>query len=136
VYESIMAADHELRALADLRVAAERALLAAGQRREQAENVLNEHLRAHSGLRAWLAARLRAGWEQRARRTALTAALDDCAHSVEAARRAFAQAQAGLAATVAARAEAAARLRQLTEECAAAQRAVAGGEGGASGSAP
>jgi len=134
VYDSIIAADHELRALAGRRVAAERALLAAGQRREQAENALDAHARANSGLRSRLAARLWARRERRARHTALTAALYDCAHSVEAARLAYAQSQARFAASVAARAEAAARLRGLTEECAAAQRAVTGaGDRSASG---
>jgi hypothetical protein len=126
VHDSIIAADDELRALAGYRVAAERALLAAGQRRDQAAKALDEHARAHSGLLARLAARLWARRERHARHAALRAALYDCAHSVEAARRAYAQSQARFAATVAARAEAASRLRGLTEACAAAQQAVAG----------
>jgi chromosome segregation ATPase len=135
VYDSIIAADDELRALAGYRVAAERALLAAGQRRQQAEKALEEYARANPGLRARLSAALWARRERRAQRTALTAALYDCAQSVQAARRAYAQSQARFAATVAARAEAAARLRGLTEECAAVQQALAGaGDRPASGS--
>src|ERR1700678_4234440 len=70
VYDSIIAADDELRALAGHRVAAERALLASGQRREQAANALDEHARANSGLRARLAARLWARRERHARHAA------------------------------------------------------------------
>jgi hypothetical protein len=136
-YDAIIAADDELRGLAGHRVAAERALLAAGQRRDQAASALDEDARTNPGLRARLAARLWARTERRARRAALTAALDGCAHSAEAARRAYARSQDQFAATVAARAEAAARLRGLTEECAAAKRAANGAVNpSASGSEP
>jgi hypothetical protein len=126
-YASITAAEDALRALAGRRVASERSLRAATQRYQAAANALDGHARAKPGLRASLSTRLGARQEWRARQGALDAALRDRASLVSTAQRASAQVQAQFAAAVHARSEAAATLRRLTAECAAAQEAIARG---------
>jgi hypothetical protein len=126
-YASITAAEDALRALAGRRVASERSLRAATQRYQAAANALDRHARAKPGLRASLSTRLGARQEWRARQGALDAALRDRASLVSTAQRASAQVQAQFAAAVHARAEAAATLRRLTAECAAAQEAITRG---------
>jgi hypothetical protein len=126
-YASITAAEETLRALAGQRVAAERSLRAAWDRHASVMKALDAHARAKPGLRASLATRFGAGREWRARRAVLDDALRDHGAPVEAAQRAIAEAQAQFATAVHARADAAATLRRLTAECAAAQEAIARG---------
>jgi hypothetical protein len=123
-YASIAAVEDTLRALAGQRVAAERSLRAACHRHQAAVKALNEHARAKPGLRASLSTRFRARQDWRATQGALDAALRDRAALVSTAQRAIAEIQAQFAAAVRARAEAAATLRRLTVECAAAQEAI------------
>jgi hypothetical protein len=124
VYTSITAAEDKLRALAGQRVAAERSLRAACHRHQAAAKALNEHARAKPGLRALLSTRFRARQDWRATRGALDTALRDRATLVSTAQRAIVEIQAQFAAAVRTRAEAAATLRRLTAECAAAQEAI------------
>jgi hypothetical protein len=126
-YDAITAAEGTLRALADQRVDAERSLRAAWYRHAAAAKALDAHARAAPGLRALLATRFGARREWRDRQALLENALRDHAVPVDAAQRAVAEIQAQFAATVRERAEAAAALRRLTVECAAAQEAIARG---------
>jgi hypothetical protein len=124
-YASITAAEETLRALAGQRVDAERSLRAAWHRYGSALKALDAHARAKPGVRASLATGFGAGREWRARQAVLDGALRDHGAPVEAAQRAIADVQAQFAAAVRARADAAATLRRLTAECAAAQEAIA-----------
>ncbi|HEY1665092.1 MAG TPA: ATP-binding protein [Trebonia sp.] len=126
-YASITAAEETLRALAGQRVAAERSLRAAWHRHGSVMKALDAHALARPGLRASLATRLGARREWRAEQAALENALRDRAAPVAAAQAAIAEVQAQFAAAVRARAEAAATLRRLTVQCAAAQEAIARG---------
>ena len=126
-YASITAAEETLRALAGQRVAAERSLRAAWHRHGWVMKALDAHARARPGLRASLATRFGARREWRAEEAVLENALRDRAAPVAAAQAAIAEVQAQFAAAVRARAEAAAMLRQLTAECAAAQETIARG---------
>jgi hypothetical protein len=126
-YAAITAAEDTLRSLAGQRVAAERSLRAAWHRYQAAVRALEAHARAKSGLRAWRPAWLGGGRERRARQGELGAVLGDCEATVSTAQRAVAEARAGFAAAVRARAEQAAVLRRLTAECAAAQEVIARG---------
>ena len=126
-YASITAAEETLRALAGQRVAAERSLRAAWHQYGSVMKALDAHARGKPGLRASLATGFGAGREWRARQAVLDGALRDHGAPVEAAQRAIAEVQAQFAAAVHARADAAATLRRLTAECAAAQEAIARG---------
>jgi hypothetical protein len=126
-YAAITATEDTLRSLAGQRVAAERSLRAAWHRYQAAARALDGHARAKPGLLAWRPAWLGGGREWRAGQGELGAALRDCEATVSTARRAVAEARAGFAAAVQARAEQAAVLRGLTAECAAAQEVIARG---------
>ena len=124
-YAAITATEDTLRTLAGQRVAAERSLRAAWHRCQAAARALDAHARAKPGLRASRPAWLGGGREWRAGQGELGAALRDCEATVSTAQRAVAEARAGFAAAVQARAEPAAALRRLTAECAAAQEVIA-----------
>jgi hypothetical protein len=126
-YDSITAAEDRAHTLAGQRVAAERSLRAAWYKYGSVVKHLHAHARAKPGLRASLATGFRASREWRGRQAELDAALREHAVPVEAAQQAIAEAQDRFAATVRARAEAAATLRRLSIECALAQEAVARG---------
>jgi hypothetical protein len=127
-YAAITAAEDRLRVLAGQRVAAERSLRAACRRQQTAARAVQAHARAKPSLRDALPGRpaaARRDW--RAARSPLDADLREAAALVSTAQRSIAEVRAEFATTVHARAEAAAALRGLTAECAAAQQAIARG---------
>ncbi|MGH3209278.1 MAG: DEAD/DEAH box helicase, partial [Trebonia sp.] len=123
-YASITDAEETLRRLAGQRVAAERSLRAACHQYGSAKKALDAHARAKPRLRASLPSAFAVRREWRAKQAVLADAVRDRAAPVEAAQRAIAEVRACFATAVHARAEAAATLRRLTGECAAAQEAI------------
>jgi hypothetical protein len=124
-YAAITAADEALRVLAGQRVAAERALRLAAGRHQAAARAAAAHARSRPGLLAQLATRLRAGREWRRQRAALETALAAAGRQLAAARQALSEAKDEFAARLAGRTAAAATLRRLTAECAAARGRIA-----------
>jgi chromosome segregation ATPase len=126
---AITAADAALRALAGQRVTAERALRFAAARHHAAARAVAAHERARPGPLSQLATRLRAGRDWRRQRPALEAALAAAELQLTAARQALAEAKDEFTGRLAARATAAATLRRLTAECAAARARIAALDG-------
>jgi chromosome segregation ATPase len=128
-YTAITAADDALRALAGHRVTAERALRLAAARQQAAARAAAAHARSRPGPLAQLATRFRAGREWRRRRPALEAALTAAERQLATARQALSQAKADFTAQLGVRTAAAATLRRLTAECAAARAQIAALDG-------
>lgn len=129
-YSAITAADDALRVLAGHRVAAERALRLAAARHQAAAGAAAAHARSRPGPLAQLATRFRAGREWRRRRPALGAALAAAERQLTVARQALSEVKDDFTARLAARAAAAASLRALTAECAAALSQIAATDDG------
>ena len=129
-YAAITAADEALRAAARHRVTAERALRLAAGRHAAATRAMAAHVRARPGPFAQLASWFRAGREWRQRQPALDAALAAAERQLAMARQALSAAKDDFTARVARRAAAAATLRHLTAECAAARAQIAARGGG------
>jgi hypothetical protein len=128
-YAAITAADDALRVLAGHRVTAERALRLAAARRQAAARAAAAHARARPGPLAQLSTRFRAGREWRRQRPAIESALAAAERRLTAARQALSAAKHDFTARLAARADAAATLRRLTAECAAARAQIAAADG-------
>jgi hypothetical protein len=129
-YAAITAADDALRVAARQRVTAERALRLAAARHQAAARAAAAHARAKPGPFAQLASRFRAGREWRQARPAVEAAIADAEQLAVTARRALSDAKGDFTARLAVRAAAAATLRRLTAECAAARAQIAALDGG------
>jgi len=130
VYAVIAQADENLRRLAVRRVAAERDLRLWGTRHLVAAKVAAAHALDRPGPFAQLTTRFRAGQEWRARQNAIEAVIAETDGSLGAAQHALNAVRAEFAVTVQARADAVARLRRLTAECAAARDGDAIGRDG------
>lgn len=128
-YAAITAADAALRAIAARRVVAERVARAAAARHHRAARAAAAHTRTRPGPLAQLASRFRAGQAWRAERSALDAALAATQRPLADARQTLAQVKDEFTARVRVRADAAAALRRLTAECAAARAEIAAGSG-------
>jgi hypothetical protein len=129
-YAAIVAADEALRLLAGHRVTAERALRLTAARHQAAVRAVAAHERAIPGPLVQLATQLRAGREWRRQRPALREALADAERQLAAARHGLSEVKHDFTARLAARAAAAATLRHLTAECAAALSQIAAADGG------
>ncbi|HEY3882271.1 MAG TPA: hypothetical protein VGM12_27080 [Trebonia sp.] len=123
-YATITEADAALRTVAARRVAAERVLRHAAAVRQAAVRAAAAHARAQPGLFGQLASGLRARARWRRGQAALDAAVAEAERRLADARRALAPARDEFAAHVRARGEAAAALRRLTAECAAARAEI------------
>lgn len=128
-YAAIAAADEALRVAAGHRVDGERALRFAAGRHAAASRAVAAHTRARPGPLAQLATGFRAGREWRQRQPVLAAALAAAERQLAVARQALSAAKDGFTARVADRAAAAATLRRLTAECAAARAEIAALDG-------
>jgi hypothetical protein len=124
-YAAIAAADAALRVAARHRVDSERALRFAAGRHAAASRAVTAHARSRPGPFAQLATGFRAGREWRQRQPALEAALAGAERQLSGARQALSAAKDDFTARVAGRAAAAATLRRLTAECAAARAEIA-----------
>lgn len=129
-YAAITAADEALRALARHRVTAERALRLAAARHQAASRAAAAHARGRPGPFARLATRFRTDRQWRQQRPELQSALAAAERQLSVARQALSDAKEDFAARLAARATAAATLRSLTADCAAARAEIAGADGG------
>jgi len=128
-YTAIAAADEALRVAARHRVDGERALRFAAGRHAAASRAVAAHARARPGPFAQLATGFRAGREWRQRQPPLEAALAGAERQLAVARQALSAAKDDFTARVASRAAAAATLRRLTSECAAARSEIAALDG-------
>jgi hypothetical protein len=128
-YAAIAAADEALRVAARHRVDSERALRFAAGRHAAASRAVTAHARGRPGPFAQLATGFRAGREWRQREPALDAALAGAERQLAVARQALSAAKDDFTARVASRAAAAATLRRLTAECAAARAEIAALDG-------
>jgi len=124
-YAAITAADEALRVLAGHRVTAERALRLAAGRHQAAARAAVAHARSRPGPLTQLTTRFRAGRDWRRQRLALDVALAAAERQLAAARRALSEVKDEFTARLAARTAAAATLRRLTAECAAARGRIA-----------
>src|ERR1700722_19609966 len=124
-YAAITAADGALRLAAGHRVSAERAARPAAGPHAAAARAAAAHARARPGPLAQLGTGFRAGREWRRQRPALEAALAAAETQLTAAGQALSAAKDEFTVRVAARAAAAATLRRLTAECAAARAQIA-----------
>jgi len=127
-YDAIVAADDALAVLAGHRVAAERVLRHVAMLHGLAARAAQAHEQARPGPAALLASRLRAGRQWRERRAILAAALADAEQLLADTRQALADVKQQFTARLRSRAEAAAELRRLTGECAAARDELAAAE--------
>lgn len=128
-YAAIAAADEALRVAARHRVDGERALRFAAGRHAAALRAVAAHAQARPGPFAQLVTWFRAGREWRQRQPALEAALAAAERQLAVARQALSAAKGDFSARVASRAAAAATLRRLTAECAAARAQIAALDG-------
>jgi hypothetical protein len=124
-YTAISAAEAALGDVAARRVAAERVLRHAAAVRQAAARAAAAHARTRPGLLASLVSGLRARPRWRRRQAALDAAVTEADRPLADARRALAPVGDEFAAQVRARGDAAAALRRLTAECAAARAELA-----------
>jgi hypothetical protein len=129
-YAAITAADDVLRVVARRRVTAERAVRLAAARHQAASRAAVAHTRTRPGPFAQLATWFRAGREWRRAQPVLEAALADAERQVAVARQALSETKGDFIARLAERAAAAATLRRLTTECAAARAEIAADDGG------
>lgn len=129
-YAAITAADEALRVLARHRVTAERALRLAAARHQAVSRAVAAHARARPGPLARLATRFRAERQWRQQRPELESALTAAARQLSMARQALSDVKEDFAARLAVRATAAAALRSLTADCAAARAQIARADGG------
>jgi chromosome segregation ATPase len=120
-YAAITAAEAALRAAASRLVAAEQTVRRAAAVRAAARRAAEAHARSRPGLLSELSSGLRARSRWRRERALLAAAVADAARPLADARQALSQARAEFADHLGARGEAAAALRRLTAECAAAR---------------
>ena len=129
-YVAITAADDALRVAARHRVTAERGLRLAAARHAAAARAVGAHARARPGPFTQLASSFRAGRQWSQRQPGLEAALTAAERQLAMARQALSAAKDDFTARVARRAAAAATLRRLTAECAAARAQIAALDGG------
>jgi hypothetical protein len=120
-YAAITAADAALRAEAGRRVAAERAVRQAAAVRAAAARAAQAHARTRPGPLTQLASGLRARPRWQRRQAVLDNAVAEADRPLADARRVLSAVRDEFASQVRARGEAAAALRRLTAECAAAR---------------
>jgi chromosome segregation ATPase len=123
-YAAVTAADAALRAVTARRVTVEKALRQAASVRATAVRAAAAHTRARPGLAVTLASGLRARSRWRSEQALLDAAVAAAARPLADARQALSQVREEFAAHLRARGAAAAALRRLTAECAAARAEV------------